>query len=78
MTWRGDGAVPAPGFDETAAWLAILPRRQREVLGLRVVLDLSEATTAELLAISTGAVKSYLHKAISTLAAMPEGGPDHD
>lgn len=65
--------VPAPNIDDAMGWLSALPKRQREVLGLRVVLDQSEATTAELLGISVGAVKSYLHKAISTLTSIAGG-----
>lgn len=46
-----------------------LPRRQRQVVALRVLLDLSSAQTAETLGMSTGAVGSHLHRALATLRA---------
>lgn len=49
--------------------LADLPRRQREILVLRYVSDLSVAETAELLGISPGTVKSTTHDALAALAA---------
>ena len=39
-----------------------LPRRQREVLACRFVLELSVAETAELLDISEGSVKTHTHR----------------
>jgi DNA-directed RNA polymerase specialized sigma24 family protein len=44
-----------------------LPRRQREVLALRILLDLSEQRTAELLGIASGTVGAHLSKALSRL-----------
>jgi RNA polymerase sigma-70 factor (sigma-E family) len=44
-----------------------LPRRQRACVLLRFYLDLSEAETAETLAISVGTVKSQVHKALNHL-----------
>jgi RNA polymerase sigma factor (sigma-70 family) len=46
-----------------------LPLRQRQVVALRVLLDLSSAQTAETLGISTGAVGSHLHRALAALRA---------
>ena len=44
-----------------------LPRRQREVIALRILLDLSEERTAELLGIATGTVGAHLSKALGRL-----------
>ena len=44
-----------------------LPRRQREVIALRYYLDLDEATIAETLGISRGAVKSHASRGAATL-----------
>jgi RNA polymerase sigma-70 factor (ECF subfamily) len=46
-----------------------LPRRQRQVVALRVLLDLSAAQTAETLGMSAGAVGSHLHRALAALRA---------
>lgn len=47
-----------------------LPRRQRQVVALRILLDMSAEQTAEVLGISVGAVGSHLHRATSTLHTM--------
>ena len=44
-----------------------LPRGQREVLALRVLLDFSTDQTAEALGIRPGTVKAQLHRALATL-----------
>ena len=44
-----------------------LPRRQREVIAVRVFLDLDTRATAELLGISEGTVKAHLSRAVATL-----------
>lgn len=48
--------------------VAALPRRQREVVVLRYLLDLNTAETATTLRISEGTVKSALSRARATLA----------
>jgi RNA polymerase sigma-70 factor (sigma-E family) len=66
-----------PGPDETtpaqtATWAAILqlPPRQRAVIVLRYYEDLSEQTTAQILGIAVGTVKSHTHAAHQRLAAL--------
>ncbi|MEV4416639.1 sigma factor-like helix-turn-helix DNA-binding protein [Catellatospora sp. NPDC049609] len=59
-------AVPEPGGGLRRE-LAALPRRQREVVALRLVADLSVAETAELLGIAEGTVNSHLHRAVQSL-----------
>ena len=47
--------------------LRMLPRRQREVVALRIFLDLDTETTARALGISPGTVKAHLARASTTL-----------
>ncbi|HEU5150794.1 MAG TPA: SigE family RNA polymerase sigma factor [Iamia sp.] len=68
---RGDGA---PAFEDASverdrvlAALAGLPVRQRAVVVLRFLDDLSEADTAAALGISPGAVKTHAHRALTRL-----------
>ena len=49
------------------AAVSLLPRRQREAIGLRYLADMSEADTADALGLSPGTVKSHLHRATNTL-----------
>ena len=58
------------GRDDAGALVAAmrdLPRRQREVLACRYVLELSVAETARLLHISDGSVKAHTHRGLQTL-----------
>lgn len=58
------------GRDEVGSLVAALrtlARRQREVLACRYVLELSVTETADLLAISTGSVKTHTHRGLQVL-----------
>ncbi len=55
--------------------IAELPNRQRNVLLLRFVQDLSIAETARTLRITTGAVKSSQHRAVQNLQKRIEEAP---
>jgi RNA polymerase sigma factor (sigma-70 family) len=44
-----------------------LPARQREVIALRLLLDLDTSTTAEMLGMSASTVTTHLHRAIGAL-----------
>jgi len=57
----GDGAVFAA--------LDSLPARQRQVVALRILLDLDVETTAATLGIAPGTVKAHLSRALATLRA---------
>jgi RNA polymerase sigma-70 factor (sigma-E family) len=57
-----------PGLDSSlVAALRRLPARQREVIVLRLLLDLDTATTAQTLGMSSGTVASYLHRGLAAL-----------
>jgi RNA polymerase sigma-70 factor (sigma-E family) len=49
------------------AALRRLPVRQRQVIALRLLLDLDTATTAEMLGMSSGTVATHLHRGIAAL-----------
>jgi RNA polymerase sigma-70 factor (sigma-E family) len=52
--------------------LRSLPRRQAECLALRYYLNLSEAEIAATLGISTGSVKTHVHRGLAALATRLE------
>ena len=66
-----DAAAPGDhgsGLDEaTVTALRRLPNRQREVIVLRVLLDLDIATTAGQLGIAPGTVRAHLSRAVAAL-----------
>jgi RNA polymerase sigma factor (sigma-70 family) len=51
--------------------LQALPRRQRDVIGLRYLADLSERQVAEVLRTSVGSVKQHAHRALARLRLEP-------
>jgi len=65
--------LPMPGETGSAldsavvAALRRLPVRQRQVIALRLLLDLDTGTTAQMLGISPGTVGVHLHRAIAAL-----------
>src|SRR3954465_7736529 len=66
-------ADPDAGHGERADLLravAALPERQRQVVALRVFLDLDTKQTAEALDLSPGTVTTHLHRALSSLRAI--------
>lgn len=80
---NADAAVPGPEGAVIAAEargelleaLATLRDEDREILGARFFLDLSEAETAEALGLARGTVKSRTSRALGRLrAAMSTGG----
>jgi RNA polymerase sigma-70 factor (sigma-E family) len=74
---RAGAAVPVPATGDLAEHVAIrqtltaalrqLPRRQREVIVLRYLLDFSEAEVAAALGVSQGTVKTHLHRGVAAL-----------
>lgn len=76
-----DGADPSGGLVDRldlVAGLRRLPRRQREVVALRYLADVSEAETARLLGCTTGTVKTHAHRGLAALRlglTPPEGAP---
>lgn len=72
-------AADPPDTIDPALWAAVrsLPDRQRSVIGLRVVLDLSQEETARLLGIRPGTVSATLVEARRRVErALAESAPD--
>ena|SRR6201993_605842 len=67
-----DGSVQLMERDTLTRAVRRLPRRQREVVVLRFLLDLSVAQTASALGTSEGAVKTYTARALARLRALLE------
>ena len=65
-------ADPAGGLDAAVlAALRRLPTRQREVIALRVFLDLDTQATAQVLGIAPGTVTAHLSRATAALRHEP-------
>jgi RNA polymerase sigma-70 factor (ECF subfamily) len=67
-----DVATPVadpPERDDLLRAVAALPERQRQVVALRVFLDLDTRQTAEALGLSPGTVTTHLHRALTALRA---------
>jgi RNA polymerase sigma-70 factor (sigma-E family) len=64
-----DGAGGAQVDPKIMAVLAGLPARQRQVVGLRLFLDLDTRQTADVLGIAPGTVTAHLARAIEALRA---------
>jgi RNA polymerase sigma factor (sigma-70 family) len=66
-----DAATPAGAGDSVdpalIAALRRLPARQREVLALRIFLDLDTETTAKVIGIAPGTVMTHLSRAVAAL-----------
>jgi RNA polymerase sigma-70 factor (sigma-E family) len=62
-----EAGSPATVGGPLGAALRALPARQREVVTLRVLLDLDTDTTARILGIAPGTVGAHLHRAIAAL-----------
>jgi DNA-directed RNA polymerase specialized sigma24 family protein len=61
-------AASASGVDpQIMAALMRLPARQREVVALRLILDLDTARTAEILGIAPGTVMAHMGRAMAAL-----------
>ena len=63
-----EATSPHPGLDSSlVAALRRLPVRQREVIALRLLLDLDMATTAQVLGLPAGTVSSHLRRGLARL-----------
>ena len=71
-TGPDERAVLSDEHRAVAAALRSLPERQRACIALRYYDDLTEAQIAEVLGISTGSVKTHVHRAMAALATTLE------
>jgi RNA polymerase sigma-70 factor (sigma-E family) len=71
------GADPVLDGSLVAA-LRRLPVRQRQVIALRLLLDLDTATTAEMLGMSGSTVATHLHRALAALRREIHGLNDQE
>lgn len=63
-----DPTPHGPGFDRSVSLaLRALPTRQREVVVLRIFLDLDTKTTARVLGVTPGTVMTHLSRALAAL-----------
>ena len=69
-----EGAAAGPVDPEVMAALMRLPARQRQVVALRLFLDLDTGRTAQVLGIAPSTVKAHLARALASLREdlMPE------
>jgi RNA polymerase sigma factor (sigma-70 family) len=63
------GVTDPVADDQLAAAVAALPLRQRQVIALRIFLDLGSAASADVLGISPATVSTHLQRALATLQA---------
>lgn len=68
-----DVALARSSHDRMVAALRTLPPRQREAVVLRYYLDLSEAEMAAAMGVSTGSVKTHLHRGLAALQTRIDG-----
>jgi RNA polymerase sigma factor (sigma-70 family) len=86
--WRRERADPPdtgtvtadyPSDNHLVGLVWRLPRRQRQVVALRILADLSEAETGRTLGISTKTVSVHLHRALAALrSGMASAQPEED
>jgi RNA polymerase sigma-70 factor (sigma-E family) len=62
-----DGGLGSVPDTDLMAMVLRLPDRQRQVVALRLFLDLDTAQTAEILGIAAGTVSAHLARAVATL-----------
>jgi DNA-directed RNA polymerase specialized sigma24 family protein len=67
MAGTGDGGLGDPPDGQLMAAVLGLPLRQRQVIALRLFLDLDTAQTAQTLGIAPGTVTAHLARAIAAL-----------
>ena len=70
----GGGTADSPVDPRIMAALMRLPARQRQVVALRLLLDLDTARTAEVLGIAPNTVKAHMTHALAALRSdlLPE------